>query len=84
MIDSDSYSNSDNNNDIELPFGTCPATLLDVALFIKSDACKSIVILAGDGLSTSSGIPDFHSVGRLYGTLQPELLTVLELEQAAI
>jgi len=78
------YSQSDSEEDIEYPFASCPSSLRDVAAFIKSDRCKSIVILAGAGLSTSSGIPDFRSVGGLYDTLQPDLLTASEPQRAAI
>lgn len=47
--------------------------------------CKSIVVLAGAGMSVASGIPDFRSAGTgLYDTLRPELLTATEPERAAI
>jgi NAD+-dependent protein deacetylase sirtuin 2 len=78
------YGESDDDEDIEYPFGSCPSSLKDVASFINSDACQSIVVLAGAGLSTNSGIPDFRSVGGLYDTLKPELLTASELERIAI
>ncbi|KLO14716.1 NAD-dependent deacetylase sirtuin-2 [Schizopora paradoxa] len=32
-----------------------------IAKYIKSDACKNIFIMAGAGISTSAGIPDFRS-----------------------
>lgn len=32
-----------------------------VAKYIKSDACKNIFVMAGAGISTSAGIPDFRS-----------------------
>lgn len=57
----------------------------EIADFLKSPQCKSIIVLAGAGMSVSSGIPDFRSAGvGLYDTLRPELLTASELEQALI
>ncbi|KAL9183377.1 hypothetical protein ACHAXT_005164 [Thalassiosira profunda] len=57
----------------------------EVADFLKSPLCKSIVVLAGAGMSVSSGIPDFRSAGiGLYDTLRPELLTATELERTLI
>ncbi|PAV17163.1 NAD-dependent deacetylase sirtuin-2 [Pyrrhoderma noxium] len=32
-----------------------------IAKYIKSDACKRIFVMAGAGISTSAGIPDFRS-----------------------
>jgi NAD-dependent SIR2 family protein deacetylase len=46
-----------------------------LAKFILSSECKSIGILTGAGVSVASGIPDFRSVGGLYDTLQPDLIT---------
>ena len=57
----------------------------EMADFLRSPLCKSIIVLAGAGMSVSSGIPDFRSAGvGLYDTLRPELLTASELEQALI
>ena len=63
-----------------------PPTFPDeMADFLRSPLCKSIIVLAGAGMSVSSGIPDFRSAGvGLYDTLRPELLTASELEQALI
>jgi len=56
-----------------------------MAEYLNSPACKSIVVLAGAGMSVSSGIPDFRSAGSgLYDTLRPELLTATEEERALI
>jgi NAD+-dependent protein deacetylase sirtuin 2 len=46
-----------------------------LARFIMSDACQSIVVLTGAGVSVASGIPDFRSPGGMYDTLRPDLLT---------
>lgn len=48
-----------------------------IAKYIKSENCKNIIAMAGAGISTSSGIPDFRSPNTgLYATLAdkyPEL-----------
>lgn len=42
-----------------------------VVKYIKSGKCKNIVVLAGAGISTSAGIPDFRSPGSgLYNNLK--------------
>ena len=45
---------------------------------------RSIVVLAGAGVSVSAGIPDFRSPGGMYETLRPELLTATAAERAAM
>ncbi|XP_061924617.1 NAD-dependent protein deacetylase sirtuin-2-like isoform X1 [Entelurus aequoreus] len=46
-------------------------TLEGVAQYILSGKCKNIICLAGAGISTSAGIPDFRSPGTgLYANLQ--------------
>lgn len=63
-----------------------PPTFPDeMADFLRSPLCKSIIVLAGAGMSVSSGIPDFRSAGvGLYDTLRPELLTATDLERELI
>uniref|UniRef100_S4RJK3 NAD-dependent protein deacetylase n=1 Tax=Petromyzon marinus TaxID=7757 RepID=S4RJK3_PETMA len=46
-------------------------TLEDVARLIRDGHCKNIVLMAGAGMSTASGIPDFRTPGTgLYDNLQ--------------
>lgn len=80
------HDDDDENDDdeIEYPFGSCPTSLSDVAKFILSDRCQSIIILAGAGMSVASGIPDFRSSGGLYDTLRPEMLTATDVEREAM
>lgn len=54
-----------------------PESVLDevsfegIARYIASDKCKNIVTMAGAGISTSAGIPDFRSPGTgLYDNLE--------------
>jgi len=63
-----------------------PPTFPDeMAEFLLSPLCKSVIVLAGAGMSVSSGIPDFRSSGvGLYDTLQPGLLTASEFERELI
>ena len=56
--------------------------LAELANFIKSEACSSVCILTGAGVSVASGIPDFRSPGGMYDTLKPELLTATDQERA--
>ncbi|KAK3580923.1 hypothetical protein CHS0354_008213 [Potamilus streckersoni] len=50
---------------------TSVKSLTDVANLIKEDLVQNIVVVAGAGISTSSGIPDFRSPGTgLYDNLQ--------------
>lgn len=62
-----------------------PSFPKELADFLYSPLCKSIVVLSGAGMSVASGIPDFRSAGTgMYDTLRPELLTATEQERAAI
>ena len=64
---------------------TPPSFPDEMADFLRSPLCKSIIVLAGAGMSVSCGIPDFRSVGvGLYDTLRPELLTASAEERALI
>lgn len=46
-------------------------SLTDVASLLQSEAVKNVVVVAGAGISTPSGIPDFRSPGTgLYDNLQ--------------
>jgi NAD-dependent SIR2 family protein deacetylase len=74
----------DSRGEMEYPFGSVPTNLEDVARFIKSDSCRSILVLAGAGMSVASGIPDFRSVGGLYDTLQADVLTASPVDKEAI
>lgn len=78
------FNDEPEEEEIDYPFGSCPDNLKDVAEFIKSDRCKSILILAGAGMSVASGIPDFRSSGGLYDTLRPEVLTATPVEREAM
>lgn len=71
-------------DEIDYPFVSRPSSLKDVARFIQSDKCQSIVILAGAGMSVTSGIPDYRSAGGLYHTLQPDQLSASAVEREAI
>ncbi|CAJ1957905.1 unnamed protein product [Cylindrotheca closterium] len=57
------------------PPNTIIKDLTSLAKYIQSDACKSIVVLTGAGISVNSGIPDFRSAGGMYSTLRADLLT---------
>ncbi|KAL7426265.1 hypothetical protein ACHAXH_000290, partial [Discostella pseudostelligera] len=57
----------------------------EMADFLRSPLCKSIIVLAGAGMSVSCGIPDFRSAGvGLYHTLRAELLTASAEEREFI
>jgi NAD+-dependent protein deacetylase sirtuin 2 len=75
---------SDDDESVEYPFDAIPKSLEDVANFILSDKCKSILVLAGAGMSVASGIPDFRSADGLYATLNADLLTANKAEKEAI
>ena len=78
-------SDGEDEEEIEYAFGeTKPKSLEEVANFIKSDRCQSIVILAGAGMSVRSGIPDFRSANGMYATMNADLLTADEVEREAI
>lgn len=55
-----------------------------VAAFLASDECQNVVVLTGAGVSCAAGIPDFRSPGGMYDTLQPELITAMPEERAAM
>jgi len=57
--------------------------ILQVARFLSQSGSKPrVVVLAGAGVSTSAGIPDFRSPGGMYDTLKPELLTATQEQKA--
>jgi len=74
----------DDDEELEYPFGHLPETLLDVANFIRSDKCKKVLVLAGAGMSVSSGIPDYRSAGGFYSTLPVEQVTASPEQQEKI
>uniref|UniRef100_A0A8C0FWL0 Sirtuin 3 n=1 Tax=Chelonoidis abingdonii TaxID=106734 RepID=A0A8C0FWL0_CHEAB len=54
-----------------LSLGNRKLTLQDVAELIQKKECHRMVVMAGAGISTPSGIPDFRSPGSgLYSNLQ--------------
>jgi len=59
-------------------------TLKGVSAFMRSDACKRVIILTGAGISTNSGIADYRSTGGLYESLDPTVLSASPQEMAAI
>ena len=74
-----------NTQPVEYPFDRLPTNLAQVAEFIQSDKCQRILILAGAGMSVSSGIPDFRSAGTgLYSTLDASALTCTLAQQEEI
>ena len=75
----------DNNNNNNIPHVPPPSFPNEIATYLLSEQCKSIVVLAGAGMSVSCGIPDFRSAGvGLYDTLRPELLTATDIERMLI
>ncbi|KAL9955652.1 hypothetical protein ACROYT_G037005 [Oculina patagonica] len=57
----------------------------DIVNLIKDDKCKNIIVMAGAGISTPSGIPDFRTPGTgLYDNLQqykiPEPTAIFDLD----
>lgn len=74
----------DDDKSVEYPFASLPTSLADVAKFMLSDQCRSILVLAGAGMSVASGIPDFRSADGLYATLDADLLTADRAEKDAI
>jgi NAD-dependent SIR2 family protein deacetylase len=70
--------------ELQYPFESLPKSLSDVSNFIQSEKCRSIVILAGAGMSVSAGIPDFRSANGLYATMNPDLLSADPAEREAI
>jgi NAD-dependent deacetylase sirtuin 2 len=81
--DDDDDDDNDGERSIDYPFEP-PTSLADVAKFIQSDQCRSILVLAGAGMSVRSGIPDFRSANGLYATMNADLLTADPLEREAI
>ena len=72
----DSGGDDDSDDElVEYSFDSLPTSLDDVAKFILSDKCKSIIVLAGAGMSVASWIPDFRSADSFYATLNADLLT---------
>jgi len=81
----ESFNTSDMGQCVPMHMPAPPTFPNEMADFLRSPLCQSICVLAGAGMSVSSGIPDFRSAGvGLYDTIRPELLTATELEQAII
>jgi NAD-dependent deacetylase sirtuin 2 len=63
----------------ELPEALASLDLKGVAQYIKSGACKRIIVMTGAGVSVAAGIPDFRTPGSgLYYNLQKYNLPVPE------
>ncbi|KAL7499044.1 hypothetical protein ACHAWT_009640 [Skeletonema menzelii] len=81
----ESFNTSDMGQCVPMHMPAPPTFPNEMADFLRSPLCQSICVLAGAGMSVSSGIPDFRSAGvGLYDTIRPELLTATEIEQAII
>ncbi len=59
-------------------------SLRGIAEYILSDACKSVVLLTGAGVSVASGVPDFRSAGGLYDTMRTDLITANAKQKRAM
>jgi NAD-dependent SIR2 family protein deacetylase len=70
--------------EVEYPFETTPSSLQEVADFISSPACRSILVLAGAGMSVAAGIPDFRSADGLYSTMDANLLSADDSQRRAM
>lgn len=75
---------AEEENDIEYPFESLPSSLDELAAFISSPQCRSILILAGAGMSVAAGIPDFRSADGLYSTMNANLLSADEEQRRAM
>ena len=51
---------------------------------IKLGEINKIIVLAGAGVSTASGIPDFRSPGGLYNTLNVDTLTATDAQKSRL
>jgi NAD-dependent deacetylase sirtuin 2 len=77
----DDDDDDSDKEEILYPFDDRPNSLEKLANFITSDKCRRILILAGAGMSVSSGIPDFRSPDGLYATLDPRQLSATPQQQ---
>ena len=74
----------DDDGDVEYPFDSLPTNIQQVGDFIQSDQCRKILVLAGAGMSVSSGIPDYRSADGFYASLDASKITASPAEQQAI
>jgi NAD+-dependent protein deacetylase sirtuin 2 len=72
------------DENVEYPFESLPTNLQEVGQFIQSEQCQKILVLAGAGMSVSSGIPDYRSADGFYASLEADALTASPAEQQAI
>ncbi|KAM6936909.1 NAD-dependent protein deacetylase sirtuin-3 [Xenentodon cancila] len=67
-------TNSSSDQCTPSPFGSKPSSrggLASVARLVKLGRCRNVVVVAGAGISTASGIPDFRTPGTgLYANLE--------------